>query len=144
MAEYAQQLKDAGQSIADALDGIASTYGVYATDQLSIRVEELVRIGVMMNRLRSAPPKNLADSPVLERIDLSEGSEDLPPTDGLLFRTTDNSRVIVRPSGTEPKLKCYLEVVEEVQGDLAAARSRAAEKLAQLKTDMALALGVEQ
>lgn len=142
VAEYAQQLKNEGKTIADALDGIASTYGVYATDQLSVRVEELSRIQVMMNRLRSTPPQYLADSPVLKNVDLSKGSDGLPPTDGVLFLTTDNSRVIARPSGTEPKLKCYLEVVEDVTTSLEDARVKAQVKLAQLKQDMSEALGL--
>lgn len=142
MAEYAQRLKDEGRTLADALDGIASTYGVFATDQLSVRVKELSRIRVMMNRLRSNPPKNLADSPVLKVVDLSEGSADLPPTDGMLFLTTDNSRVIARPSGTEPKLKCYLEVVEDVTDSLDEARIKAQVKLARLKQDMSEVLGL--
>ena len=68
--------------------------------------------------------------------DLAEGSEALPPTDGLRYFLADDSRIIVRPSGTEPKLKVYLEVIEPVVGELASARKVAAERLAGLRAAM--------
>ena len=78
--------------------------------------------------------------------DLAEGSLEttgLPPTDGMLFATEDGSRVIVRPSGTEPKLKCYLEAVEKVgSAGIAEARADGAEKIARVRADIAAALGV--
>ena len=67
------------------------------------------------HRLRSRPPGSLGGSRVTEVVDLAAGSPDdrdgLPPTEGLRLLTADGTRVIVRPSGTEPKVKCYLEVV---------------------------------
>ena len=75
--------------------------------------------------------------------DLAEGIGGLPPTDGLRFRLDAGARVIVRPSGTEPKIKCYLEVLVPVDdGDVAAARSTAAKALAAIKTDLAAAAGL--
>jgi phosphomannomutase len=75
--------------------------------------------------------------------DLSEGSEELPPTDGLRYTLSAGARVVVRPSGTEPKLKCYLEVVIPVEGDdVAAARTQAATELAAIKQDLATATGI--
>ena len=68
-----------------------------------------------MERLRSTPPSALGGLDVLGVDDLAEGSDDLPPTDGLRFRLADGARVVVRPSGTEPKVKCYLEVVVPVE-----------------------------
>ena len=68
----------------------------------------------MMLRLRENPPRSFAGSPVEAAVDLSEGSDELPPTEGLLWITRDGTRVIIRPSGTEPKLKCYLEVIRPV------------------------------
>lgn len=75
--------------------------------------------------------------------DLNEGTDRLPPTDGLRY-TLDGARVIVRPSGTEPKLKCYLEVVVPVaaHADLPAARAQAAETLATIKRDLSAAAGI--
>jgi phosphomannomutase len=67
--------------------------------------------------------------------DLARGDGGLPPTDGLRFFLADRSRVIVRPSGTEPKVKVYLEAIEPVDGrdDLAAARQRAGTRLAAIR-----------
>ena len=142
MADYAQELKDAGSSFPALLDEIATEYGLYATDQLSVRVDDLAQIPAMMKRLRANPPAELAESPVASVEDLTEGTETLPPTDGMRYYTEDSTRVIVRPSGTEPKLKCYLEVVVPVSGSVADARQVASTKLALLKADMTAALGL--
>ena len=88
---------------------------------------------------------SLAGSPVIETTDLTNGSEqlDLPGTDALIFRTESDDRVVARPSGTEPKLKCYCEVVIPVSdGNVDAARTQAAERLERVKTDLRAALGV--
>ena len=89
-----------------------------------------------MERLRSTPPPELGTVLVAQVDDLSRGDGGLPPTDGLRWFLADGSRVIVRPSGTEPKLKVYLEVVEPTPGaeGLAEARRVAAERLAVLRT----------
>ncbi len=97
-----------------------------------------------MRRLREAPPVELAGLAVTRADDLSEGEGGLPPTDGLRY-TLDGARVVVRPSGTEPKLKCYLEVVVPVAdrgGALPAARATAAERLAAVKRDLSAAAGI--
>ncbi|HIY95507.1 MAG TPA: phospho-sugar mutase [Candidatus Rothia avicola] len=142
MADYAQELKDAGSSFPALLDEIATEHGLYATDQLSVRVDDLAQIPAMMKRLRAHPPAELAESPVASVEDLTEGTETLPPTDGMRYYTEDSTRVIVRPSGTEPKLKCYLEVVVPVSGSVADSRQVASTKLALLKADMTAALGL--
>lgn len=145
LADHAAKLKDAGKSLLDVLDDIALQHGVYATDQLSVRVDDLARIDAMMQRLRSKAPERLAGSPVVEYRDLSEGSKDLPPTDGILLLTEDDSRVIVRPSGTEPKLKCYLETIVPVAepGELENSRATASARLADIRHDVTRALGVD-
>jgi phosphomannomutase len=89
-----------------------------------------------MARLREHPPEHVAGTAVTRTDDLSAGSEALPPTDGLRYFLADDSRIIVRPSGTEPKLKVYLEVIEPVFSDLATARKVAAERLAGLRAAM--------
>lgn len=142
MADYAQELKDAGSSLPTLLDEIATEHGLYATDQLSVRVDDLAQIPAMMQRLRATPPAELAESPVVSVEDLTEGTDTLPPTDGMRYYTEDSTRVIVRPSGTEPKLKCYLEVVVPVSTTVAEARTVADTKLALLKADMSAALGL--
>ncbi|NYE96593.1 phosphomannomutase [Psychromicrobium silvestre] len=124
LAEFAADAKAAGRSIFDTLDELALRHGLHASDQLSVRVADLGLLGAMMNRLREHPPQSFGGSAVETSVDLAVGSESLPPTDGLLYLTRDGSRVIIRPSGTEPKLKCYLEVIVPVESAADAQQSR--------------------
>ena len=143
LCEIAAEAKAAGRSLLDLLDDIAVTHGLHATDQLSVRVTDLGEIATAMERLRTTPPTSLGGSAVTTADDLTAGSAQLPPTDGLRYRTEDGSRVVVRPSGTEPKLKCYLEVVVPVAGgDVTAARAEAATRLTALRADIAAAAGI--
>ena len=131
LAEMAAGLRAQGRSLLDVLDDLALTYGVHATDSFAVRVDDLSLIGTLMSRLRGAPPTDIGGVPVVRIDDLSEGSEQLPPTDGLRYHLKDESRVIVRPSGTEPKLKVYLEVIVAVEpsAGLAAAQAEARGRL---------------
>jgi phosphomannomutase len=146
VAELAASLKARGRTLLDALDDLARRHGLHATDQLSVRVEDLSLIREAMARGRQSPPTALAGSPVASVDDLALPTDGLPPTDGLRWTTEAGDRVVVRPSGTEPKLKAYLEVVVpvtgEVPGDVSAARAQAAERLAALRADVATALGL--
>ncbi|MFF5564333.1 phospho-sugar mutase [Streptomyces sp. NPDC012623] len=146
VAELASELKERGRTLTDLLDDLAVAHGLYATGQLSVRVEDLSLIADAMRRLREQPPTTLAGLRVVSAEDLNRGTETLPPTDGLRYHLEGDyrARVIVRPSGTEPKLKCYLEVVIPVEGAaaLAAARATGAELLASLKGDLAEAAGI--
>ncbi|WP_435770749.1 phospho-sugar mutase [Nocardioides sp. SYSU DS0651] len=143
LCEVAASAKAAGRTLLDLLDDIAVRHGLHATDQLSVRVSDLAEIGHAMDRLRATPPVTLGAAAVESAEDLSLGAGGLPPTDGLRYRTSDGSRVVVRPSGTEPKLKCYLEVVVPVvDGDVATARAEAATRLIALRTDVAAAAGI--
>ncbi|MBR7834062.1 phospho-sugar mutase [Actinospica durhamensis] len=108
VAEYASKLKQAGRTLLDALADLDAKYGPHRTDQLSLRVSDLAVIPRIMATLRQDPPKELGGLAVTRFEDLAEGGQ-LPPTDGLRFTLEGGARVIVRPSGTEPKLKCYLE-----------------------------------
>ncbi|MFC7527949.1 phospho-sugar mutase [Actinoplanes sp. GCM10030250] len=136
VAELAAGLKAEGRTLGDRLDELAIEFGVHATDQLSVRVDDLAEIGRAMTLARRNPPPALLGAPVTEVADL------LPDNDVLTFRTA-GTRVVIRPSGTEPKLKAYLEVVEPVtQGDLDAARNRAAAGLSALRGEIAAVLGV--
>ncbi|MFD9797020.1 phospho-sugar mutase [Streptomyces sp. NPDC059070] len=143
VAELASVLKEQGRTLLDLLDDLAVEHGLHATDQLSVRVEDLSVISDAMRRLRENAPTVLAGLAVTRAEDLTEGTEALPPTDGLRYYL-DGARVIVRPSGTEPKLKCYLEVVVPVAGAdaLDAARATAAGLLAGIKRDLATAAGI--
>jgi phosphomannomutase len=129
VAELAAGLHAAGSSLLGRLDELAAEFGRYATDQLSVRVTDLSEIGDMMRRLRATPPTSLLGAAV-------RFEDLLPATDGVRL-SVEGGRVVVRPSGTEPKLKAYLEVVEP-SGDAEAAQQR----LAALKTEVAGALGL--
>jgi phosphomannomutase len=144
IAELAATLRAEGRSLTDQLDDLAREYGLHATDQLAVRVTDLGEIAAVMARLRAAPPRVLGGRAVTTVEDLAAGLGNLPPTDGLRYRLGDDARVVVRPSGTEPKLKCYLEVVIPVGagGDVAAARARATAELARLTADVAAAAGL--
>jgi phosphomannomutase len=143
ITELASELKAENRDLLDLLDDLAVEHGLHATDQLSVRVEDLTVIADAMRRLREQPPTSLAGLAVTKAEDLTEGTDKLPPTDGLRY-TLDGARVIVRPSGTEPKLKCYLEVVVPVatHAGLPAARAQAAETLATIKRDLSAAAGI--
>jgi len=140
ICEMVSYLKSCGRVPDDVLDELAAQFGLHATDQLSVRMSDLAAIPAAVARLRSAPPVEVAGMAVTEVVDLSSGWQGLPPTDGMLLELT-NGRIIVRPSGTEPKLKCYLEVVES-NTDISQARTHAAEMLTAMKADMKAALGV--
>ncbi len=143
VAVLAAQLEAEGRTLLDRLDEIATEYGVHATDQLSVRVTDLSLIGAAMERLRTTPPTALGGLVVEQSEDLSEGTPTLPPTDGLRYRLEGGARVIVRPSGTEPKIKCYLEAVVPVtDGDVGAARDQAARQLQAIRSDLAEAAGL--
>lgn len=147
LAELAAALKAEGRTIVDYLDDLARAHGLHLTDQLSARFSDLSRIPATMATLRSAPPATLAGSPVVTVADLADGYEGLPPTDGLLLLAEDGTRVIVRPSGTEPKVKCYMEVIEDVAAeasfeDITGARINARSRMEQVRSDMKASLGL--
>ena len=141
MLEMVAALKAEGRGPQDVLDDLARKFGLYATGQLSVRVADVSLIADAMARLRAAPPTGLGGRDVIALDDLEEGVDGLPPTDGLRFTLRD-ARVIVRPSGTEPKLKCYLQVVIPVGDGIAAARTAAASELQALRVDIGAALGL--
>jgi len=144
LCELAAAAKAEGRTLVDVLDVIAVAHGLHATDQLSVRVTDLGEIAAAMARLRATPPADLGGLAVEQVDDLSQGSAELPPTDGLRYRLADGARVIVRPSGTEPKLKCYLEVVVPVNPEdgVDAARIAAAGRLDALRDGIKTAAGI--
>ncbi|UVJ40752.1 phospho-sugar mutase [Arthrobacter sp. CJ23] len=144
IAELAAAAKAEGKTIFDTLDELYLVHGLHASDQLSIRVADLGLLDAMMNRLRVSPPEAFGGSAVETFTDLAQGSAHLPPTDGLLYITRDQSRVIIRPSGTEPKLKCYLEVIQAVgsAAELPQARQTARAALDHVLDDVREALGL--
>ena len=144
LCELAAAEKARGRGLVDVLDDLALAHGLHATDQLSVRVTDLAQIGAAMERLRSAPPATLGGLAVERVDDLSQGSADLPPTEGLRYVLAEGARVVVRPSGTEPKLKCYLEVVVPVHAEdgVDAARIAAAGRLDAVRADVQAAAGI--
>ncbi len=144
LCDLAARAKADGRTLNDVLDSIALEHGLHATDQLSVRVTDLTQIVQSMATLRSQPPSSLGGLEIVQIDDLTLGSDELPPTDGLRYHLTGGARVIVRPSGTEPKLKCYLEVVIPVDPEdgVDAARIAAAGRLDALSHDIALAAGI--
>jgi phosphomannomutase len=136
LAELAAGLTADGRTLLDRLDELAAEFGVYLTDQLSARVTDLREIADAMAQLRERTPERLLGDPLT-------AAEDLLPAADVLILRTPRARVVVRPSGTEPKLKAYLEVIERVPGgDLDSARERAAEAIRTLRAETAAALGL--
>ncbi len=127
-----------GKTVADHLDELYRRVGLFVTEQVSITApgaEGLASIRAAMAAFRAAPPAELGGVAVDEVADLARGEGGLPPSDVLIYRLAAGRRVIMRPSGTEPKLKSYYEV-RVVVGDgeeLAAARARGLAELAALR-----------
>ncbi len=136
LCSIAASQKANGLSLRDLLDDFAYDFGLHATDQLSVRMADLSQITGVVDRLRAQPPSALGGLTVIEVHDLAEGYKGLPPTPGLHLTLAEGGRVIVRPSGTEPKLKCYLEVVVPVEADVDAARISAAGRLDAISEDL--------
>lgn len=129
--DLAATAKQHGRTLPDLLDELDLRHGVHETGQVSVRVTDLGVIAATMHRLREQPPTELGGVGV-------RAEDLLPRTDALVLTGPGGLRVVIRPSGTEPKLKCYLQVVEHVGEDpLAAARELAARRLEQLRSAVA-------
>ncbi len=127
------ELKAAGRTVDDALDDLARAHGLHTTGAVSLRVQDLSQIGSWMADLRADLPTTLLGEKVVAVADL------LPLTDGVRI-ASERARVVVRPSGTEPKLKCYLEIVTPVpagQSDLGALRAETRIAMAALSAEIA-------
>lgn len=104
------EARERGEGLGDLLRRFQDTFGFFASDQVSLRVDDLSVIGRIMSALRAAPPTRLGEVAVERIDDLLTGVDGFPPGDVLRLWLDDGSRLIVRPSGTEPKLKAYLDV----------------------------------
>jgi phosphomannomutase len=141
-------LASAGTTLDRHLIEFAETFGGYASSQISIRVSDLARIGQTMARLRARLPEQIGGIRVERIDDFADGFQAFPPSDLLRFHLEGGGRVIVRPSGTEPKLKAYLEVVVPVDAGqpvteaVAAARIAAVGRLDAVREDLGVALGL--
>jgi phosphomannomutase len=134
LLSLATTARAAGQTLLDRWDTLEAAHGVHLTAQVTLPTRAP---GQAMAGLRSGPPASLADLPVTGVTDLVAGAGGLPPSDVLTYHLS-GARVVIRPSGTEPKLKAYLEVVEPAGGrSLAGARAVAAARLAPLRDAVA-------
>jgi phosphomannomutase len=122
--------RSVGESLLDAYNALEVTHGVHLTEQLNMPCTTTTEV---MARLRSAAPAELAGQPVTGITDYTGGSFQLPSADVLSYQLA-GARVVIRPSGTEPKIKAYLEVVQPVTyGMLSDARQTAAERMGRLR-----------
>jgi phosphomannomutase len=129
-ADLAATLKANGRTLPGLLDALAVSHGVYLTGQVSLRVDNTA---ALLGKVRDNPPATLTGEPVTV--------EDLRPEIDALRLRANGIRVVIRPSGTEPKLKTYLQVVEPVQAGLDTARATAAERMDRLCTEITAVLG---
>jgi phosphomannomutase len=113
VAQIATDLATDGKTLLDLLDEIWARHGFHATEQISIRLSDLSKVDVILGRLRNNPPQNIAGREVTSIDDLATPTDGLPPTDGLRIWLDGGVRIIIRPSGTEAKMKCYIEVIEK-------------------------------
>ena len=113
LAQIAAELKSQGLTLLDLLDEVWSRHGFHGTEQISIRVADISQITQVLSRLSKNPPTEIAGRAVLSIDDLANPQDGLPPTDGLRLWIDGGIRMIVRPSGTEAKMKCYLEVISK-------------------------------
>ncbi|MFT4221192.1 MAG: phospho-sugar mutase [Microbacterium sp.] len=117
MLGLAAEARGRGATVGDLLDEFAATFGHFASDQISVRVDDLSIIARIMAALRAQHPSRIGEVDVARVDDLLDGVDGLPPGDVLRLWLADGSRLIVRPSGTEPKLKLYLDVRGDSEDD---------------------------
>ena len=146
--QLATELRAGGSSLRERLDELHRCHGVYVTGQVTVRfppAEAQSGPAAATDRLREHPPAEVAGQPVVSVTDYRAACGPLPPTDMLAFGLEAGDRVVVRPSGTEPKLKAYIETVEQLAaGDLDAARHRARDRLDRIAEEMQLLVGSPQ
>jgi phosphomannomutase len=137
VCELAASLAAEGRGLTDLLDELAVEHGQHTTDQLSVRLARIQDGDAVVGRLLAEPPSSIGGLAVESVEDLAGGDTGLPPTPGVRLRLAEHTRVVVRPSGTEPKLKCYLEVVVPVTGgDVAAAHAAASGRMDALRSEL--------
>ena len=145
LARLAHDLAHEGQTLFDRLDELEGRFGVHATSQLALRfegAEGLVAIRRVVAQLRDTPPSSLGSLTVTEVIDLNNGWRGLGATDGVILMLGAMGRVVVRPSGTEAKVKAYVEVTPSNEGSLEAQRARAAVTIDGVRASLATLLRV--
>ena len=132
LTQLTSELRRDGRTLLDLLDDIWIRHGYHGTEQISIRVDEMEQIASILQSLRENPPREISKQRVISMDDLMKPKDHLPPTEGLRFWLEGDTRVIIRPSGTEAKVKCYIEVITD--GDRAT--DDAARIIANLKPEL--------
>lgn len=122
----AAEAHERGLSLADLISELGDTYGHFASGQVSVRVQDLSIIGSVMLSLRTLPPSQFGGHTITSAEDLLHADDGRPSGDVLRYRLADGSRIIVRPSGTEPKLKVYIDATAD-------SAERAVETVAELE-----------
>lgn len=145
MAELLAGLRAENRTVDDLLDDLARAHGVHATDAFSVRMSDVTLVAPILQRLLDSPPARIGEVEVRSVEDLQSPEGDLPPTPGVRLFLRDDTRVIVRPSGTEPKLKVYVEVIVAVEAEheLGPARQEARRRLDSVVATMGDLTGVE-
>ncbi|MBO5221497.1 MAG: phospho-sugar mutase [Clostridia bacterium] len=113
VAEMAAHYREKGMTLADALNALYEEYGYYGEKTVSITmkgVDGAEKMKALMSRLRNIRPQSLAGIDVVQVFDLQNGAMGLPASDVMYYRLADGSVLVVRPSGTEPKVKFYVLV----------------------------------
>jgi phosphomannomutase len=134
LTQLALNLKKQGKTIDAYLDEIWSKYGYHATKQISVRTTSVDDITKVLGQIRAHVPESIGEFPVVKFDDLETPTDGLPPTNGVRFFLSGDVRVIIRPSGTEPKIKCYIEVVRK--GEVSAAKAEAHQVMDSLDGDL--------
>ncbi len=111
LAQIATDLNEQGKTLVDLLNEVWERHGFHGTEQISIRVSDMSRISELLAGLRKNRPAEIAGRSVSSIDDLAAPKDGLPPTDGLRIWLDGGIRIIIRPSGTEAKMKCYIEVI---------------------------------
>ncbi|MEY2945137.1 MAG: hypothetical protein RL433_819, partial [Actinomycetota bacterium] len=131
IVQIATDLKRESKTLNDLLDEIWSKYGFHGTKQISVRVENLEKISSILAKFRESAPKSIAGYRIVGIDDLEKPTSGLPPTNGVRIYLEPSIRIIIRPSGTEPKVKCYVEIV--ALGELGKAKTVVEEVLNNLE-----------
>lgn len=117
LLSLADELAASGSTIADHLEAFAAEFGAFASGQVATRVDDLSRIGEIMASLRATPPTSLGGLSVQTVTDYADGVAGFPPSDIVRYDLSGDARVIVRPSGTEPKVKVYIDTVADTPAE---------------------------
>jgi phosphomannomutase len=131
IVQIATDLKRESKTLNDLLDEIWGKYGFHGTKQISVRVENLEKISSILANFRENAPKSIAGYRIVGIDDLEKPTSGLPPTNGVRIYLEPSIRIIIRPSGTEPKVKCYVEIV--ALGELGKAKTLVEEVLNNLE-----------